>query len=69
MRPVTRKEIARHTADAFDYPPATSSDLIEAAAASGARPEVIAVLRRLPGGTYSHLREVWGDLPGIPVDL
>jgi hypothetical protein len=68
VRPVTRKEIARHTADAFDYPPATSSDLIEAAAASGARPEVIAVLRRLPGGAYSQLREVWDDLPGIPVE-
>ncbi|MHB1431471.1 MAG: DUF2795 domain-containing protein [Streptosporangiaceae bacterium] len=69
MRPVTRKEIARHTADAFDYPPATSSDLIEAAAASGARPEVVAVLRHLPGSAYSHLREVWADLPGVPLDV
>ena len=68
MRPVTRSEIARHTADAFDYPPATPGDLIEAAVASHARPEVIAALRRLPEAKYSHLRQLWPDLPGIPVD-
>ncbi len=68
MHPVTRSEIARHLAGAFDHPPVTPGDLIEAAVASHARPGVIAVLRRLPDGKYTHLRQLWPGLAGIPVD-
>lgn len=61
-------EIARHTADAFDHSPVTPGELIEAAMASSARPDVIAALQSLPQGKYGHLRQLWPDLPGIPVD-
>jgi hypothetical protein len=65
--PVTRSEIARHTAAAFDHPPVTPGDLVEAVIASRGRPEVIAVLRRLPDGRYTHLRQLWPHLPEVPV--
>jgi hypothetical protein len=34
---------------------------------SGGRPDVIAVLMRLPDGKYTHLRQLWQHLPEIPV--
>lgn len=67
MPPVTRSEIARHTEAAFDYPPVTPGDLVQAVTDSGGRPEVIAVLLRLPDGRYTHLRQLWRHLPEIPV--
>lgn len=67
MPPVTRSEIARHTAAAFGHPPATPGDLAEAVIASQGRPEIIAVLRRLPDRKYTQLRQLWPHLPEIPV--
>lgn len=68
VRPVTRVEIADHTAAAFDYPPVTFSELIEAAQSSQARPEVLATLQQLPDRKYTHVRQLWPELPNIPRD-
>lgn len=66
--PVTRTEIADHVRGAFALGPATRQTVIDAAAGSHARPEVIRVLRRLPDHRYQELRHLWGDLPEMPVD-
>lgn len=65
---VTRTEIAAHLRDAFDgTTPLTSIDLIAEARNSGARPAILHTLEALPG-TYSDLRQLWPDLPGVPID-
>lgn len=66
--PVTRTEIADHVRAAFALGPATRQTLVDAAAGSHARPEVLGVLRRLPDHRYQELRHLWGDLPEMPVD-
>jgi hypothetical protein len=64
---VTRVEIADHVQDAFDADrPLTSDELLVSARRNGARPEVLHALERLPG-TYARLRDLWPDLPGVPV--
>lgn len=64
---VTRVEIADHIHDAFDADrPVTGDELFMSARRNGARPEVLHTLERLPG-TYVRLRDLWSDLPGVPV--
>jgi hypothetical protein len=64
---VTRVEIADHIHNAFDGDRMlTANDLLLSARRSGARPEVLRTLERLPG-VYGDLRDLWPDLPGIPV--
>lgn len=68
MRVVTRSEIADHVEEAFLGAGASDRvELIEKAERSGARPEVIAALQRLPDKRYSSLRQLWADLPELPV--
>lgn len=68
MRPVTRMELVDHIETAFAAAPADRSDLLAAATASHARPEVIAVLRRLPeSGLYRGVRDLWSELADVPV--
>ncbi|MEU6754900.1 hypothetical protein [Streptomyces sp. NPDC046685] len=64
---VTRMEIADHLSGLFTNGAMGRSDLLIAAA--GARPEVRDVLSRLPERRYTELRQVWEDLPAIPVGL
>lgn len=67
--PVTREELADHVGGAFGHGTVTRASLIACAAASGARPEVVQVIGILPnGGLYARLRDLWPDLPGVPVD-
>lgn len=66
--PVTRVEIADHVRAAFASGPASRQMLIDAAAGSHARPEVLVVLQRLPANRYQELRHLWGDLPDVPID-
>lgn len=66
---VTRVEIADTLDSAFDNGSAGRGELIEIARASGARPEVLAALTELPDNHYGHLRQLWVDLPHIPVEL
>ena len=66
--PVTRVEIADHVRAAFAHGPAPRQALVVAATRSGARPEVLGVLERLPDRRYQELRHLWGDLPDVPVE-
>lgn len=66
--PVTRIEIANHIEAAFGPVPASRADLIAAARDSGARDETIQLLQRLPDKQYARLRQLWVDLPDVPVE-
>jgi uncharacterized membrane protein len=66
--PATRVEIAGAVRGAFGHPIATRGELLAAAVRNGARPEVITVLEQLPSDRpYRQLRDLWPDLPGLPV--
>lgn len=70
MRPVTRMELVDHVETAFAAAPASRSDLLAAATASHARPEVIEVLRGLPEGVvYRGVRDLWPELGDVPVTV
>jgi hypothetical protein len=64
---VTRMEIADCVSFVFDQPPASKNDLINAASAVKARPEVLAALQTLPERSYGNLRELWPHLSEVPV--
>ncbi|WP_165985214.1 hypothetical protein [Streptomyces sp. YIM 98790] len=65
---VTRMEIADHLAGAFPQDGGLDRDALLAAAAC-ARPEVLTILRTLPEQRrYTTLRQLWEDLPHIPVE-
>ncbi len=66
--PVTRVEIADHVETAFSGEPIHKGELLEAAKASGARREVMRVLKRLPDRDFRELREIWPSVPDLPVD-
>lgn len=68
MRPVTRMELVDHVETAFTTGPVTRGDLLAVATASHARPEVIAVLQRLPeSAPYRSVRDLWSELADVPV--
>jgi hypothetical protein len=52
---------------AFETGPVTRGDLLAAATASHARPEVIEVLARLPDLRYRNVRDLWQELADVPV--
>lgn len=62
---VTRTEIADHLAALFANGALTKHDLLIGAAT--ARAEVREVLRQLPDRRYTELRQIWEDLPRLPV--
>lgn len=66
--PATRIEIAQHTAEAFTGATVTREQLLAIATQTGARPAVLRVLERLPQGPFHELRELWPDLPGVPIE-
>lgn len=68
MLPVTRLELLDHVETAFTAVPATRGDLLQAAVASQARPEVIAVLRRLPDVQFRRAHDLWDELSDIPIN-
>jgi hypothetical protein len=68
MKTVDRMEIADCVEAAFVGNPLSSSDLVEFAAAHGARSPVLQVLDRLDGLTYRNLRELWRELADVPVE-
>jgi hypothetical protein len=66
---VTRAEIADHVQDAFDGERLlTADDLLASARRNRARAAVLRSLERLPG-KYIDLRDLWPDLPGVPVGV
>ncbi|MEU9274914.1 hypothetical protein [Streptomyces sp. NPDC048341] len=62
---VTRVEIADQLAGLFANGAVSKHDMLIAAV--GARPEVLEVLSALPDRRYTELRQVWEDLPRVPV--
>jgi uncharacterized protein DUF2795 len=56
-----------HVEPAFGSGPATRAALIAAAEATGARAEVVDLLRRLPEGTYRTVRDLWQELADVPI--
>jgi hypothetical protein len=68
MTTVDRTEIADCLEAAFLGEPLSSSDLVEFAAAHGARSPVLKVLGRLDGSVYRSLRELWRELADVPVE-
>lgn len=66
---VTRVDIAEYTITAFGDAPATRDDLVRAAIAGDAPEALVEVLRGLPDGRYASLRDLWPELPDVPVGL
>lgn len=67
MGTVTRMELVEHIEAAFGNGPIGRGDLLAAATASHARPEVLAVLQRLPDLPYRTVRDLWAELSDVPV--
>lgn len=67
MSPVTRLELLDHVETAFTTVPATRGDLLQAAITSQARPEVLAVLRRLPDVRFRRAHDLWEELGDVPI--
>ncbi|MBM0202409.1 MULTISPECIES: DUF2795 domain-containing protein [Micromonospora] len=67
MHDVTRIELLDHVRTAFDDGPASRNALLAAAAASNARPEVIALLNRLPERDFRQVRDLWEEMADVPV--
>lgn len=68
MTLVTRSEIADHVEEAFSSPAVSPAALVDQARRSGARPAVIAQLRRLRRAEYGSLRDLWSELGDLPVE-
>lgn len=66
---VTRMEIVDAIESAFNSPPATKRQIVAAAEDARARAALVDVLRRLPDGSYQHVRNLWEYLPDVPVDV
>jgi hypothetical protein len=64
----SRTEIADVVGEAFDDGAATRERLLSVARGNQASTEVLAVLERLPQHRYRRLRDLWPDLPGLPVE-
>lgn len=67
--PVTRVEILDVLEGAFADGAASRGELLEIARAHGARSELLALLEALPDRHYTHQRNLWVDLPHVPVGL
>jgi hypothetical protein len=65
---ITRIELANHVEAAFADGPATRDSLLAYAVGSHARPEVITVIENLPDKPYGTIRDLWYDLPDVPVN-
>jgi len=66
--PVTRIEVLDFVGEAFDGTAVDRATLLAAAEADGARPALLALLRRLPAGVLTGPEELWSVLD-VPVDL
>jgi hypothetical protein len=67
MDPVSRMELTQHVEAAFAAGPVTQAGLLDAAIVSAARSAVLAVIERLSKRTYSTIRDLWYELPDLPI--
>lgn len=66
---VTRMEILDAVEDAFSAGGADRSAVLASAVSGGARPEVIATLEELPDRRFGGIRDLWVELPNVPVEV
>lgn len=64
---VTRREILDAVEGTFDDGRVDRSALLATAVDRGARPAVIAALEGLPDRGYGDVRDLWVELPDVPV--
>ncbi|MGE3811162.1 MAG: DUF2795 domain-containing protein [Candidatus Nanopelagicales bacterium] len=64
---VTRTEIVEAVGVIFSCAPVTAAEIVEVARSSGARPEVVALLEHLGERTYHDVRQLWAELPDLPI--
>lgn len=64
----TRRLIVDHVELAFVGPVTSTADVLAAAIHSHAAPEVISLLRTLPERSYAGVRDLWSELPEVPVE-
>lgn len=64
---VTRTDVARALESAFQSGPANREQLVESARSRGAAPQIIEVLEGLPNRSFRRLRELWEELPKMPI--
>ena len=64
---ITRTALIDHLEAVFTSGPAGRDTLLAHAVASHARPEIVTVIEGLPDKTYTSPRELWYDLPDLPV--
>ena len=66
--PATRIEIAAHVGNVFAGGAVTRDQLVAAAQSTGARPAVVQVLERLSRGPFYEMRQLWPELPDVPIE-
>lgn len=66
---VTRVEIAEYVEDAFAAGAAGRGELLAAATGRHARPALLDLLGSLPDRQYAELRQLWTELPEVPIGL
>lgn len=64
---VTRLEMVDIVANAFRSSNPTRAELLGVAVQEGARPQIIELLQSLPDRRYQDVRDVWTELPQVPV--
>jgi len=64
---VTRREVLDAIYPAFANGGASRDEIIAAATAAEPRPEITAMLERLPVRRYANVRDLWSDLPEMPI--
>lgn len=64
---VTRTEIADLIGDVFAEPAVSKGRLVAQATARQGRTPVVNLLEGLQERTYNSLRDLWGQLPEVPI--
>lgn len=68
VRDVTRIEVAEAIGEAFEGKPISREELIEQAQRRKVADPLIGLLRSLPNRRYRHVRDLWEDLPEVPIE-
>jgi hypothetical protein len=60
-------EVVEELGEAFPGAGLSKEELVEEAHHRGVRSEVVRLLERLPERRYRHVRELWAQVPEVPV--
>jgi hypothetical protein len=64
---ITRREVLDAIYPAFARDGASKDEIVAAAVTAEPRSEIVELLGRLPARRYPSVREVWSDLPEMPI--